>query len=53
MSESSERIEGLDVDQIEDRGNLEPEEIEADDLESADSDIDDNDDAEDLSLIHI
>ena len=47
MSESSERIEGLDVDQIEDRGNLEPEEIEADDLESADSDIDDNDDAED------
>ena len=47
MSESSERIEGLDVDQIEDRGNLEPEEIEADDLESADSDIDDNYDAED------
>ena len=47
MSESSERIEGLDVDQIEDRVNLEPEEIEADDLESADSDIDDNDDAED------
>ena len=47
MSESSERIEGLDVDQIEDRGNLESEEIEADDLESADSDIDDNDDAED------
>ena len=47
MSESSERIEGLDVDQIEDRGNLEPEEIEAVDLESADSDIDDNDDAED------
>ena len=47
MSESSERIEGLDVDQIEDRGNLEPEEIEADDLESEDSDIDDSDDAED------
>ena len=46
MSESSERIEGLDVDQIEDRGNLEPEEIEADDVESEDSDDNDSDGAE-------
>ena len=47
MSESSERSEELDVDRVEDCCNLDPEEIEADDVESEDSD--DND----LSLIHI
>ena len=46
MSESSERSEELDVDQVEDCGNLDPEEIEADDVESEDSDDNDSDGAE-------
>ena len=43
MSESSEHIDELDVDQVEDRGNLEPEEIETEDVDEEDG----------LSLIHI
>ncbi|CAM2834444.1 R3H domain-containing nucleic acid-binding protein [Cutibacterium acnes] len=46
MSESSECSEEFDVDQVEDRGNLESEEIEVDDVESEDSDGNDGDDAE-------
>ena len=46
MSESSERSEELDVDQVEDCGNLDPEEIEADGVESEDSDGNDSDGAE-------
>ena len=46
MSESSESSEELDVDQVEDCGNLDPEEIEADDVESEDSDDNDSDGAE-------
>lgn len=46
MSESSERSEELDVDQVEDCGNLDPEEIEADGVESEDSDGNDGDEAE-------
>jgi len=46
MSESSECSEEFDVDQVEDRGNLESEEIEFDDVESEDSDGNDGDDAE-------
>ena len=46
MSESSESSEELDVDQVEDCGNLDPEEIEADGVESEDSDGNDGDDAE-------
>ena len=43
MSESSESSEELDVDQVEDCGNLDPEEIEADGVESEDSDGNDGD----------
>lgn len=46
MSESSESSEELDVDQVEDCGNLDPEEIEADGVESEDSDGNDGDEAE-------
>lgn len=46
MSESGESSEELDVDQVEDCGNLDPEEIEADDVESEDSDDNDSDGAE-------
>ena len=46
MSESSERSEELDVDQVEDCCNLDPEEIEADDVVSEDSDDNDSDGAE-------
>ena len=46
MSESGESSEELDVDQVEDCGNLDPEEIEADGVESEDSDGNDGDDAE-------
>ena len=46
MSESSERSEELDVDQVEDCCNLDPEEIEADDVKSEDSDDNDSDGAE-------
>lgn len=46
MSESSERSKELDVDQVEDCGNLDPEEIEADGVESEDSDGNDGDEAE-------
>lgn len=46
MSESSERSEELDVDQVEDCCNLDLEEIEADDVESEDSDDNDSDGAE-------
>jgi len=46
MSESSERSEELDVDQVEDCCNLDPEEIEADDVEAEDSDDNDSDGAE-------
>jgi len=46
MSESSECSEEFDVDQVEDRGNLESEEIEVDDVESEDSDGNDSDGAE-------
>ena len=46
MSESSECSEEFDVDQVEDRGNLESEGIEVDDVESEDSDGNDGDDAE-------
>ena len=47
MSESSERIEELDVDQVENRGDIDVEEIEDDDvdLESGD-DVEDEDDEE-------
>lgn len=47
MSESSERIEELDVDQVENHGNIDVEEIEDDDvdLESGD-DVEDEDDVE-------
>ena len=47
MSESSERIEELDVDQVETRGDIDVEEIEDDDvdLESGD-DVEDEDDEE-------
>ena len=47
MSESSERIEELDVDQVENHGNIDVEEIEDDDvdLESGD-DVEDEDDEE-------
>ena len=46
MSESDESSEELDVDQVEDCGNLDPEEIEADGVESEDSDGNDGDEAE-------
>ena len=46
MSESSERSEELDVDQVEDCCNLDPEEIEADGVGSEDSDGNDGDEAE-------
>lgn len=46
MSESGESSEELDVDQVEDCGNLDPEEIEADGVESEDSDGNDGDEAE-------
>ena len=46
MSESGESSEELDVDQVEDCGNLDPEEIEADGVESEDSDGNDGDGAE-------
>ena len=46
MSESGESSEELDVDQVEDCCNLDPEEIEADGVESEDSDGNDGDEAE-------
>ncbi|MGK2310354.1 protein jag [Cutibacterium sp. V947] len=43
MSESSERIEELDVDQVEDRGSLDVEDIEDDDVDlESEDDVDDD-----------